>query len=72
VTIADWGAGGSARCRRVGTERSIQRLTQLLRLYEDSRLRIEVASAFPLSAAAAAHRLVETGHVRGKVALVVE
>jgi NADPH:quinone reductase-like Zn-dependent oxidoreductase len=43
----------------------------LTHLYEQGLLRIEVMQSFPLTDAAAAHRLVESGHVRGKVVLTV-
>ncbi|GID27554.1 NADPH:quinone reductase-like Zn-dependent oxidoreductase [Paractinoplanes brasiliensis] len=36
------------------------------------RLRVEVAQQFPLEQAAEAHRLIEQGHVRGKVVLTVD
>jgi NADPH:quinone reductase-like Zn-dependent oxidoreductase len=38
-------------------------------LAEQGRLRIPVASAFPLAEVAAAHELSETGHARGKIVL---
>ncbi|MET8630075.1 zinc-binding dehydrogenase [Kitasatospora sp. NPDC004669] len=40
-----------------------------MRLWEAGALRLEVAEALPLERAAEAHRLVATGHVRGKVVL---
>jgi NADPH:quinone reductase-like Zn-dependent oxidoreductase len=46
-------------------------LTQLGEWVDDGRLRIEVAAAFPLARAADAHRLLEQGHVRGKVVLTI-
>jgi enoyl reductase len=58
--------------RRIGTQRSVERLASLLRLYENGQLAVHVAETIPFSRAAEAHRLVETGHVRGKVVLVRE
>jgi len=58
--------------RRIGTQRSQERLAGLVALYEAGKLAVHVAAAIPLSHAAEAHRLVETGHVRGKVALIRE
>jgi enoyl reductase len=58
--------------RRIGTQRSVERLTSLLRLYENGQLAVHVAEAIPFSRAAEAHRLIETGHVRGKVVLTRE
>ncbi|MGH8792594.1 MAG: NADP-dependent oxidoreductase [Stackebrandtia sp.] len=56
--------------RRLTTERSIARLTELIGLYSEGKLRVEIAETFPLEQAAAAHRAIETGHVRGKIVLV--
>ncbi|MCS7483809.1 zinc-binding dehydrogenase [Umezawaea endophytica] len=39
-------------------------------LAERGRLRIPVAGSFPLAEVAAAHALSETGHARGKIALL--
>ncbi|WP_018788119.1 NADP-dependent oxidoreductase [Micromonospora sp. CNB394] len=72
VTIADWTRSAQLGIRRVGTERSVQKLDDLTRLYTEGKLVVEVASTVPLGQAAEAHRQVETGHVRGKVALVVD
>jgi NADPH:quinone reductase-like Zn-dependent oxidoreductase len=40
-------------------------------LATDGRLRVEVTREFPLEQAAEAHRLLEDGHVRGKIVLTV-
>jgi NADPH:quinone reductase-like Zn-dependent oxidoreductase len=45
-------------------------LEALTALYEEGRLRVEVAAAIPLSDAPRAHRLGEAGGVRGKIVLV--
>lgn len=37
----------------------------------DGRLRVEVAQTFPLEQAVAAHRLIDEGHVRGKLVLTL-
>jgi enoyl reductase len=58
--------------RRVGTQRSRERLAALVRLSEAGKLAVHVAAAMPLSHAAEAHRMIETGHVRGKVVLMRE
>jgi enoyl reductase len=71
VTIADWAGAARLGIRRIGTERSRAKLESLTRLYEQGLLRIEVMKSFPLADAAAAHRLVESGHARGKVVLTV-
>jgi NADPH:quinone reductase-like Zn-dependent oxidoreductase len=46
-------------------------LAELATLVDDGVLRIELAATFPLAQAADAQRLVEEGHVRGKVAISV-
>ncbi len=46
-------------------------LDGLTRLIDEGRLRPHVEQAFPLAEAAAAHELLEAGHVRGKLVLVV-
>jgi len=71
VTIADWTAPARLGIRRIGTDRSAERLTRLTRLFDEGKLTIPVSATFPLENAADAHRQVETGHNRGKVALTV-
>jgi enoyl reductase len=71
VTIADWANAARLGVRRIGTDRSAEKLRELTRLYERGQLAVEVAATFPLERAADAHRQVEGGHVRGKVALAV-
>ncbi len=56
--------------RRLSTRGSVTQLAELVALYEKGALRVEVAATFPLEEAAAAHRLLESGHVRGKVVLM--
>lgn len=46
-------------------------LATLARLVDEGRLTVHVERTFPLEAAADAHRLLETGHMRGKVALEI-
>lgn len=69
VTIADWMKSSTMGIRRVGTERSQEKLKDLTGWYEEGRLKIRVAASYPFDQAAQAHRDVETGHVRGKVVL---
>lgn len=71
VTVADWSAPQRLGIRRVGTDRSAARLAGLVRLYEEGKLTVTVSHTFPLRRAADAHRIVETGHGHGKVALTV-
>ena len=46
-----------------------KQLAQIARLIESRRVPVKVGKTFPLRNAADAHRLVENGHVRGKVVL---
>jgi NADPH:quinone reductase-like Zn-dependent oxidoreductase len=46
-------------------------LAELATLVDEGVIRIELARTFPLAEAADAQRLVEEGHVRGKVAISV-
>ncbi|MCH0540289.1 NADP-dependent oxidoreductase [Streptomyces sp. MUM 203J] len=54
------------------SQRSTERLQALVDLYAAGKLHIEIARTFPLERAADAHREVETRHVRGKLAIVVD
>jgi NADPH:quinone reductase-like Zn-dependent oxidoreductase len=49
-----------------------EQLEWLGSLAEDGRLRVEVSHEFPLDQAAEAQRLLEGGHVRGKIVLTVD
>lgn len=71
ITVADWERSSLLGIRRVGTDRSRERLAGIAAAVEQGDLRVEVAATFPLADAAVAHRLVETGHARGKVVLTV-
>jgi enoyl reductase len=71
VTIAFDPASDRYGVRRIGTQRSIERLSGLTALYEAGKLRTQVGDVFPLEAAADAHRRVETGHSRGKTVLLM-
>ncbi|MGW6919519.1 NADP-dependent oxidoreductase [Kitasatospora sp. NPDC054939] len=68
-TLVDPEAAGRFGARWLRSERTAARLAELVELWETGRLRVEIAETFPLERAAEAHRLVETGHVRGKVVL---
>ncbi len=46
-------------------------LAEIGRLLDEGRVRVQVQQAFPLEEAAAAHELLEDGHVRGKLVLTV-
>lgn len=55
-----------------GGNRSAARLAELTALYEKGALDVHLRATFPLERAADAHRLVATGHGRGKVVLTVD
>lgn len=46
-------------------------LTTLSRLVDEGHLAVHLQATFPLEGAADAHRLIESGHVRGKLALQI-
>lgn len=52
--------------------RAYHALEQAVRLYEQGKFFLPVSRTFPLEAAADAHRESEAGHVRGKLALILE
>jgi enoyl reductase len=55
--------------QRLSTERSPQQLGWLADLVAAGSVRVTIADELPLERAADAHRLVDTGHVRGKLVL---
>lgn len=57
--------------RAIRSQRSRERLAELVALYERGALQVPIAGAFDLAAAGEAHRLSETGHLRGKVVITV-
>jgi enoyl reductase len=68
-TVTDRINGSKLGVQVIGTDRSAARLADLLSIYQDGGLKIFIWKSFPLVRAADAHHEVETGHVRGKVAL---
>jgi enoyl reductase len=70
-TVAFQPAADQLGVRRLSTERSVTRLTELTELYTAGHLRVFVQQEYPLEGAAEAHQSIETGHVRGKLVLVV-
>jgi NADPH:quinone reductase-like Zn-dependent oxidoreductase len=48
-----------------------KQLVQIARLIVEKKVRMEIAKIFPLEKIQAAHRLVENGHVRGKILLTL-
>jgi NADPH:quinone reductase-like Zn-dependent oxidoreductase len=74
VTIADYEGAqstGVAMTGGPGSERAWPALDQIGELIAAGRFSLPVAQTFPLEEIAEAHRLSETGHVRGKLVLLV-
>jgi enoyl reductase len=71
-TIVDETAAKRFGVHRLRGVRSAANLEMLAGLYDEGALALPITATFPLSEVADAHRIVETGHVRGKVALTVE
>jgi NADPH:quinone reductase-like Zn-dependent oxidoreductase len=71
VSVADYAGVTSVGGRYVDVRPDADQLATLAHYAEEGRLRIHVERVFPMSEAAAAHRLVQSGHVRGKVVLTM-
>jgi NADPH:quinone reductase-like Zn-dependent oxidoreductase len=74
VTIADYAGAQETGVRfsgGMGTERAVHALTDIAGLIDSGRFALPIAASFPLEEIAEAHRLSETGHVRGKLIVVV-
>jgi enoyl reductase len=70
-TVAYQPAADELGVRRLSTERSGARLSELTELSAAGQLRVSIQHEYPLDRAAEAHRTIETGHVRGKLVLVI-
>ena len=70
-TTADETAAGSYGVHRVRYDRSADTLAELARLHGAGDLVLPIARTFALEAAPDAHRAIETGHVRGKIVLLL-
>ncbi|MGV9271620.1 NADP-dependent oxidoreductase [Kitasatospora sp. NPDC003701] len=68
-TVVDHATAARLGLRALRAQRTAARLAELVELWEAGGLRLEIADTFPLERAADAHRMVGTGHVRGKVVL---
>jgi NADPH:quinone reductase-like Zn-dependent oxidoreductase len=74
VTIADYQGAqetGVTFSGGMGTARAVHALSEIGELIESGRFSLAVAQTFALDQIAEAHRLSETGHVRGKLVLLV-
>jgi NADPH:quinone reductase-like Zn-dependent oxidoreductase len=73
VTIADFAGAREHKVTfsRGDTGRAVHVLGEIGALIESGRFSLPVAQTFPLADVAAAHRVGEGGHVRGKLVLLV-
>ena len=55
----------------LSTQRSADKLKDLIRYWEEGTLKLSIWKSYPLEEAAEAHREVATGHVRGKIVLTM-
>ena len=74
VTVADYAGAEQTGARftgGMGTQRAVHALREIEALIEAGQFSLPVAKTFPLEQIGEAHRLSETGHVRGKLVLLV-
>jgi NADPH:quinone reductase-like Zn-dependent oxidoreductase len=73
VTLADFGGAQEHGVRFSSGDagRAVHALSGIGELIDSGRFSLPVAQAFPLADVAAAHRVSEDGHVRGKLVLLV-
>ena len=74
VTVADYAGAQETGARfsgGPGTARAVHAVRDIGELIESGRFTLPVAQTFRLEQIAEAHRLSETGHVRGKLVLLV-
>jgi NADPH:quinone reductase-like Zn-dependent oxidoreductase len=75
VTIADYQGAqetGAKFSGGMGEERAVHALGEIGQLIDSGRFSLPVAQTFPLHQIAQAHELSETGHVRGKLVVLVD
>jgi NADPH:quinone reductase-like Zn-dependent oxidoreductase len=75
VTIADYAgaqATGVQFSGGMGTGRAVHALREIGELIDSGRFSLPVAQTFALDQIGEAHRLSETGHVRGKLILLLQ
>jgi len=70
-TLAEEAAARGIRATGYSVSADARTLAVITRLIDDGSVRVHVERELPLAEGAEAHRLLETGHVRGKVVLRV-
>jgi NADPH:quinone reductase-like Zn-dependent oxidoreductase len=71
ATLVEHARAAQLGVRGVRAQRSADQLRELVALYQEGALRIHIRARFPLEQVERAHRMVERGHGRGKVVIVV-
>lgn len=71
-TIVAFARGEELGVQLIRSERSTDQLSELVTLYVQGKIKIQVRNIFTLDQAADAHRIVETGHGCGKVVLTID
>lgn len=72
VTLCDPHGAQRLGVRMVRTRRSLATLGELVELHASGALRVPVQARYALHEAAEAHRLLDRGHVRGKLVLMID
>ncbi|MEU8246427.1 NADP-dependent oxidoreductase [Nonomuraea sp. NPDC048916] len=72
ITLVEHAKAAGLGIRVVQGERSAERLGRYARLYAEGLLKFPIRRTYRLDQAAEAHREIETGHGRGKIALIVD
>ncbi|MEU4471888.1 NADP-dependent oxidoreductase [Micromonospora sp. NPDC023888] len=70
-TLVDFTRADKLGVRPLRSQRSAQRLQAITDLYRTGRLTLTVSETFPLDRIADAHRRIDTGHARGKTAVLL-
>ncbi|MBM0230645.1 NADP-dependent oxidoreductase [Micromonospora sp. STR1_7] len=70
-TLVDLARADKLGVRPLRSQRSAQRLQAITDLYRTGRLILTVSETFPLDRIADAHRRIDTGHARGKTAVLL-
>lgn len=70
-TIVSFDLGEKLGVRNIRSQRSKERLSDLVELIVQGKISVHIRKVFPLEEAANAHREVESGHGRGKVVLAI-
>lgn len=72
ATLVDHDLAGELGVRGVRARRSAAQLSEIVTLSQQGALHVTIRAMFPLEAIADAHRLIETGHGKGKIVVVLD